>query len=231
MRFEFATATRIDFGAGTLREVGPLARELGSAVLVVTGSDLRRAEPLLALLREHGLISITLPVRGEPTIKTVRAGVKLAERISCDLVISIGGGSALDAGKAIAAMMDNGGELLDYLEVIGGGKALANPPRPVHRHPDKPQAPAPRSRERRARLAGAPRQSEPAQPVHAAEDRVLQHRVRRRHRHRLPGVQRRGGRVDERDVRHASGDIPMPTERGSLRQRRVLYRQLDELPG
>ena len=130
MRFEFATATRIIFGAGSLREVGPLAREFGPAVLVVTGSDLRRAEPLLALLREHGLGSITMPVRGEPQIETVRTGVALAKRISCNVVIAIGGGSALDAGKAIAAMLTNTGDLLDYLEVIGRGKALANPSAP-----------------------------------------------------------------------------------------------------
>jgi alcohol dehydrogenase class IV len=130
MRFEFATATRIIFGAGTLREVGPLAREFGRAVLVVTGADLRRAEPLLALLREQGLGSITCPVRGEPEIETVRRGVALAKEENCGLVISFGGGSALDAGKAIAAMLANTGELLDYLEVIGRGQALAKPSAP-----------------------------------------------------------------------------------------------------
>ena len=49
--FEFATAARIVFGAGTLREAAPLARQSGSRALVVTGRDPRRAEPLLALLR------------------------------------------------------------------------------------------------------------------------------------------------------------------------------------
>jgi len=130
MRFEFATATRIILGAGTLHEVGPLAREFGDGALVVTGSDLRRADPLLAVLREHGLGSIAMPVRGEPQLETVRTGVALAKRIKCSLVIAIGGGSALDAGKAIAAMLTNTGELLDYLEVIGRGKALANPSAP-----------------------------------------------------------------------------------------------------
>ncbi|MGD0258442.1 MAG: iron-containing alcohol dehydrogenase [Verrucomicrobiota bacterium] len=127
MRFEFATATRIIFGAGTLREVGPLAREFGPGVLVVTGSDLRRAEPLLALLREQGLGSITCSVRGEPTIEAVPPLVAFAKRINCSVVIAIGGGSALDAGKAIAAMLANPGELLDYLEVIGRGQALTRP--------------------------------------------------------------------------------------------------------
>ena len=131
MRFEFATATRIIFGPGTLREVGPVARELARDALVVMGSDPRRAESLLALLREHGLGSITWSVRGEPDINTVRAGVALAKRGNCGLVIAMGGGSALDAGKAIAAMLANPGDLLDYLEVIGGGKTLTQPSIPL----------------------------------------------------------------------------------------------------
>jgi alcohol dehydrogenase class IV len=127
MRFEFATATRIIFGAGTLREVGPLARELAPRALVVTGANSQRAEPLLALLRQHGVDAFAFPVPGEPEIETVQRGVALAKQEDCGLVISFGGGSALDAGKAIAAMLANPGELLDYLEVIGRGKALAKP--------------------------------------------------------------------------------------------------------
>jgi alcohol dehydrogenase class IV len=124
MRFEFATATRIIFGPGILREVGALAREFGARALVVTGADPRRAGPLLALLREHGLACSSFSVRGEPEIETVRQGAALAREEGCGVVISFGGGSALDAGKAIAAMVADAGELLDYLEVIGRGKAL-----------------------------------------------------------------------------------------------------------
>ena len=131
MRFEFATATRIIFGAGTLREVGPLAREFAPRALVVTGADPRRAEPLLALLaRARRLRHHLLRFRGEPELETVRQGVALARRENCGVVISFGGGSALDAGKAIAAMLANPGDLLDYLEVIGRGQALAKPSAP-----------------------------------------------------------------------------------------------------
>ncbi len=124
-RFEFATATRIVFGAGSLRAVGPVAKELGRAALVVTGRTTGRAEALLSVLREQGLGVTVFAVPGEPEIETVQRGVALARQEQCDLVISFGGGSALDAGKAIAAMVTNQGELLDYLEVIGRGKALA----------------------------------------------------------------------------------------------------------
>ncbi len=130
MRFEFATATRIIFGAGALREVGPLARQIGTNALVVTGSDVRRAAPLLTLLSEQGVVSSVFSVRGEPAVETVQRGVGLAKEQHSAQVIALGGGSALDAGKAIAAMLANTGELLDYLEVIGRGKALTQPSAP-----------------------------------------------------------------------------------------------------
>jgi alcohol dehydrogenase class IV len=127
MRFEFATATRIIFGPGVLREVGPLARGFAPRALVVTGANSRRAGPLCSMLREDGVNAVAFPVPGEPEIQTVQQGVALARQENCGLVISLGGGSALDAGKAIAAMLANTGELIDYLEVIGRGKALAEP--------------------------------------------------------------------------------------------------------
>jgi alcohol dehydrogenase class IV len=130
MRFEFATATRIIFGAGTLREIGPLSKTLGSRALVVTGRNTKRAAPLQSLLREQGVDSILFSVDGEPEIETVVAGTTFAKRERCDFVISFGGGSALDAGKAIAAMLTNPGELLDYLEIIGQGKSLTQPASP-----------------------------------------------------------------------------------------------------
>src|SRR4051794_15552620 len=117
MNFEFATATRILFGAGTVREVGARAKEFGHRALVVTGRNTQRAEPLLAALRQHGVTGLTFSVFGEPEIETIEQGIKQARHQRCEMVIGFGGGSALDAGKAIAAMLTNGGELFDYLEV------------------------------------------------------------------------------------------------------------------
>ncbi len=126
MKFEFATATRIIFGPGTLQQVGGLASELSRRALVVTGRDSRRAEPLRQLLTAGGVTTSFFPVSGEPDLNTITNGVAQAKAEGCELVISFGGGSALDAGKAIAAMLTNPGELLDYLEVIGHGHALPN---------------------------------------------------------------------------------------------------------
>jgi alcohol dehydrogenase class IV len=130
MRFEFATATRVIFGPGASRQAGELARNAGTRALAVTGRDSSRAQWLLDSLREKGVGAVVFAVAGEPDIRAVRQGLALARGEHCDVVLSLGGGSALDAGKAIAAMLANPGDLLDYLEVIGGGKALSKPSAP-----------------------------------------------------------------------------------------------------
>jgi alcohol dehydrogenase class IV len=130
MKFEFATATKIIFGAGTLRQAGAVAKEFGQCALVVTGRDARRAGPLLEIFHKAGVDVATFSVAGEPELSTVDQGMALAKKERCDFAVALGGGSVIDAGKAIAAMMTNDGVLLDYLEIIGRGRALANPSAP-----------------------------------------------------------------------------------------------------
>jgi alcohol dehydrogenase class IV len=124
MSFEFATSTRILWGEGVVREVAPAARELGTRALVVTGRSEERSAPLRAQLTEAGVACHTFRVDGEPSVEEIQLGVEIARRERSDLVIGYGGGSALDAGKAIAALLTNSGSLLDYLEVIGRGQPL-----------------------------------------------------------------------------------------------------------
>ena len=124
IQFQFATATQIRFGAGILSEAGSAAKGLGNCALVVFGKEEGRAAPLLQVLGKHGLRTALFSVPGEPEIATVDKGLGMAREECCELVIGFGGGSAIDAGKAIAAMLANPGEVLDYLEVIGRGKAL-----------------------------------------------------------------------------------------------------------
>jgi alcohol dehydrogenase class IV len=123
--FEFATATRIIFGAGAIRKIGEIAKNYGQRALVVTGKNQSRANRLRTELQTAGVGSVLFSVSGEPSIATVEQGVKDAKEQRCDLVVAFGGGSAIDSGKAIAAMLTNEGELLDYLEVVGRGKPLA----------------------------------------------------------------------------------------------------------
>ena len=130
MRFEFATATHIVFGSGAVREVAPAASKLGKHALLVTGRSTGRATPLAVELRTSGLALSSFAVDGEPTLEMIRRGAEWARSNGCDLVVSFGGGSAIDAGRAIAALLANGGDLLDYLEVIGAGKPLPLPSAP-----------------------------------------------------------------------------------------------------
>ena len=125
MRFEFATATRIIFGPGTISEASSLSGDMGKRAFVVTGRTVERAEPLLERLDKHGIEYVTFNVSGEPTTTIATAAVQAARQAGCDTVISIGGASVVDTGKVVAAMLTNSGELEDYLEVVGAGKPLA----------------------------------------------------------------------------------------------------------
>ncbi len=131
MRFEFATATRIIFGEGTLAEVGTLAAGLGRCALVVTGRSAERAAPLLARLDAAGVACQTFAVAHEPTVDLALQGTQVARDLGADLVIAFGGGSVIDAGKAIAALLTNPGDPFDYLEVIGRGQPLPHAAAPV----------------------------------------------------------------------------------------------------
>ncbi len=127
MQFQFATATRIVFGPGKVAEVGPAAAEFGERALMVTGKSTDRAAPLIDDLRQGGVRTSLFPIEGEPTISAARAGVERARAEGCDMVIAMGGGSAVDGGKAIAAILGNGGDPLDYIEVIGKGQKIHRP--------------------------------------------------------------------------------------------------------
>ena len=127
MPFEFATAARILFGLGMSECIGQEAAALGRKAFVLTGGGTARLLPLLHLLDNHHVMYARFQVASEPTIDLVTAAVREAERASCDLIIGIGGGSVIDTAKAVAALLANGGDLLDYLEVIGQGRPLKRP--------------------------------------------------------------------------------------------------------
>ena len=124
MQFEFATSARIVFGPGRLAELPALASGLGRRALVVGGKSPERRQRVREMLRERGIETAELAIDGEPSTEDARRGVVLARELECDLVVAIGGGSAIDAGKAVAALVANGGDPLDYLEVIGKGKPI-----------------------------------------------------------------------------------------------------------
>ena len=123
-RFEFATAGRVLAGPGRAAELPGVLAGLGSRVLVCTGANPARHDGLLAGL---GLPTAVLEVGAEPTVGLARAGVRAAREHGADVVAAIGGGSVIDTGKAVAMLLGNGGDPLDYLEVIGAGQAITRP--------------------------------------------------------------------------------------------------------
>jgi len=135
VNFEFAAPGRIVFGPGRVEAAGEIAKALsrgsGAArALVVSGADIRRSAPLVASLERAGLSCERYPVRGEPRFEDAREATALARSALCGVVIGFGGGSALDLAKAVAALLANPGDPMDYAEVIGGGKALSEPSYP-----------------------------------------------------------------------------------------------------
>ncbi len=131
MQFEFASAARIIFGDGCAQQLPQLAREKGRHVLLVTDSFQPEAVArLIDALPSAALRLTRFPVSGEPTVELIDEAKAAAIAAGCDLVISIGGGSVIDTGKASAALIPNDGETLDYLEVIGAGRKLAAAPLP-----------------------------------------------------------------------------------------------------
>ncbi|HET6410796.1 MAG TPA: iron-containing alcohol dehydrogenase [Anaeromyxobacter sp.] len=131
--FEFATASRILFGAGKVAEVPGEVKALGlSRVLFVTGRSGARAEPLARALADRGIDAVPLRVAAEPTIEVVREAVERARADGCQGVVAVGGGSALDCGKAVAGLLGNGAaDPLEHLEVVGRGRPLERPALPL----------------------------------------------------------------------------------------------------
>lgn len=129
MRFEFATAARIVFGAGSIASLPGIVREFGERALIVSGRSAERCAPAAEAMAAAGIEVSLFGIEGEPTVDAVRWGAQAA-RVSAEVVIGFGGGSAIDGGKAIAALAANGGDVLDYLEVVGQGKPLEQAPLP-----------------------------------------------------------------------------------------------------
>lgn len=128
LTFESAVPTRIIFGCGSLDKVSELVAKLGNRALIVTGASKRNAIKLAEKLTQTGISSQIFSVKGEPTTNDIKSAVWLVHQNNCEVIIGLGGGSAIDAAKATAALATNPGDITDYLEVIGKGKTLSADP-------------------------------------------------------------------------------------------------------
>lgn len=134
LNFNLNTCGRIIFGRGRLGELSTLGAGFGRRAALVTGrqwlEQSGRLDQIAAQFRAADLAWHHERVGREPTVEAIDAATERVREFGAELVIAVGGGSVLDSGKAIAALITNGGSALDYLEGVGHGQCLEHPALP-----------------------------------------------------------------------------------------------------
>ena len=134
MEFSFLTAQKIVFKQGAINELKNHIASLGTNFLVVVDPFFVKSpvmDNVRAQLDEMGKKYLVIgEVAGEPTVEQVDDICERAVAFGCDAVMSIGGGSNIDVGKAIAALITNGTPAIDYMEYVGKGKKVTVEPVP-----------------------------------------------------------------------------------------------------
>ncbi len=132
--FSVARLPRIEFGAGAARQLPALAARYGRRLLIVTGArsfvESPHGERLFTELKAQGFSWEALKVSGEPSPQLVDEAVARFHGAAIDAVLGIGGGSVLDAAKAIAGLLKPGNSVMDHLEGVGPEKPYAGPATP-----------------------------------------------------------------------------------------------------
>jgi len=132
--FAVTAIPRILFGEGRFAGVPEVAASYGRQALVVTGSRWLQSSPnwpvLTEGLREAGVSWEAMTVEGEPSPELVDGAVSSCRRRGIDVVLAVGGGSVIDAAKAIAALLPTGASVMDHLETVGRGVPYNGPPTP-----------------------------------------------------------------------------------------------------
>lgn len=135
VNFAFTLRTAIEFGPGVVDRIGAFAAEHGRRAFLVTGARALERSGVLARVHDrlasHHVTAVHHTVDGEPDTDLVDRLAAAARASACDLVIAIGGGSALDTGKAVAGLATQPGTALDHLEVVGRGQPLTRAPLPM----------------------------------------------------------------------------------------------------
>ncbi len=128
--FALQLPQRIVFGAGSAEQLPEAAVGFGDRILIATGANPDRVADQIDALARLASATQVVPVRGEPSIDDARAAVDAGRSMDAEVVVAIGGGSVIDLGKAAAMLLGNGGDPLDYLEVIGRANPIAKPALP-----------------------------------------------------------------------------------------------------
>jgi alcohol dehydrogenase class IV len=130
MEFNFLLPTQIIFGERALERAIPRIRPCGRHALFLHGRNKERASGVMHRLRQEGMALSAFAQIGEPTLEAIEKLAVEALKARCDCVIAMGGGSVIDAGKAVAAALTNPPPLRPYLEVVGEGRPLMETPAP-----------------------------------------------------------------------------------------------------
>jgi alcohol dehydrogenase len=132
--FSLSRLPRIEFGSGVLAKLPAIARGFGTHALLVTGAGSLKASPMWPSvtvgLKAQGMSWLHLAIPGEPSPQMVDEAVRTLRTESIDVVIGIGGGSALDAAKAIAGLLRPGNSVMDHLEGVGPELPYVGPATP-----------------------------------------------------------------------------------------------------
>ncbi|MCM8594315.1 iron-containing alcohol dehydrogenase [Accumulibacter sp.] len=122
-RFSIGRLPRIEFGSGAIARLPEIAAGYGRRLLLVTGArsfvESAAGERLFAAFRQRGLDWQRVGVSGEPSPEFVNQAVASFRASAFDAVVGVGGGSALDAAKAIAGLLRTGNPVEDHLEGVG----------------------------------------------------------------------------------------------------------------
>ena len=121
--FSISRLPRISYGSGRINEVPALAAAYGQIALLVTGKQsfcaTSRWQPFIQSLETRGMRWLHFTLSGEPSPSLVDQAVSQFRNEEVDVVIAIGGGSVLDAAKAIAGLLPHGNSVIDHLEGVG----------------------------------------------------------------------------------------------------------------
>ncbi|MDN3698203.1 iron-containing alcohol dehydrogenase [Vibrio cortegadensis] len=129
--FQFMTSTRIIFGEGALQSSLSILNQFGYSVLLVTGQEPERSSPIIQYLKNQSMRYQHVAINGEPNITMVEETAVSGRKFQPDMVVAIGGGSVIDMGKALAAVIPNQGDVYDYVEVVGRNVPLKTKPIPL----------------------------------------------------------------------------------------------------
>ncbi len=130
MKIDFSTSNRIIFGSGEFRKISDLIKGWGHRAFVIRGKNPTYGKEFFDLLEMSDLETTYFKVDKEPNVEMLVSAVKFAREENCEFVIGFGGGSVIDTGKAVAALLNNDGDLMDYLEVVGKGLPQKNISKP-----------------------------------------------------------------------------------------------------